>query len=189
MMTKQTCERCDALRAENERLISQLQSWDPHWALRKALPTPDEAVALFEKITNKFPRMKSASDAISDGAAGMVAAMAYCYSVTKRATPESRYGGDWWVSRASEFANGARIFCPRIRSLLVGIVATNDIDFALSNSDIWLNPFGGTGGAAIDRMQWRKLLDGAPLREPIVIEPKFKDFGIGGVKMQGVNAW
>jgi hypothetical protein len=66
--------------------------------------------------------------------------------------------------------------------VLIGIVASNDIDFALDNSRLWLDPYSGRG-RPIDRGAWRKLLNGASsLREPVQVEPRIKDFSIGPVR-------
>lgn len=181
------CPHCDALRLENERLVAALQSWDPFWQLRQDLPTPDEALALWRKITSKYPRMRSPSDSETDQSAGMVAAMAFCFSVAKTDTPNSKHDGSWWTNRAEDFSNKARISAPRIRSLLIGIIATNDTPYALSNSDIWLDPWGSRGTVPIDRTAWRALLRGSPIREPVKIEPKVKDDTIGGVRQ--LNTW
>jgi hypothetical protein len=45
--------------------------WDPFYQLRADLPTPVEAIALFERITNKYPPMKSPTDSVTDQAMGL----------------------------------------------------------------------------------------------------------------------
>jgi hypothetical protein len=109
----------------------------------------------------------------------MTAARGYCFSVAKSEKPTTRYDGGWWLSRATEFANIARISVPRIRSLLVGIIATNDVPYVLNNGEIYLDTFGR--GKPIDRTAWRRLLDdgGEPVREPVPIRPRQPDFSIG----------
>jgi hypothetical protein len=184
-MTKQitSCEHCAELEQRVERLKSQLAQWDPHYALKLDLPNADEALAIWRKITAKYPRMVSPSDRAEDQAAGMVAAMGYCFSVKKTGTPTTRYDAGWWLSRATEFQNSARL-SGRIRSVLLAVIATNDVDYTLSNSDLFLDVFGR--GKAIDRGAWRKLLAGAPVREPTPGKPPFSDGSIGHVKVGGV---
>jgi hypothetical protein len=175
----------DALKIENGRLRSQIAAWDPNFSLKLDLPDAEQALALWKKITSKYPRMISPSDSQVDQAAGMVAAMGYCFSVTATRMPTTRFDGSYWTARATEFANSARMFCPRIRSVLIGIIATNDVDFHLSNSDLYLDPHGR--GRAVDRSAWRALLNGAPLREPTPIERKVSDASVGFVRQ--ASAW
>jgi hypothetical protein len=116
----------------------------------------------------------------------MAAAMGYCFSVTKLDKPVSNFDGSIWVSRATAFAQAARISAPRIRSLLIGIIAVNDIDYVLRNDTIYLDVHGR--GEAIDRHAWRRLLSAAhPVREPMTIRPKVDDRSIGPVRVQ--SAW
>jgi hypothetical protein len=165
------------LRSENERLRGQLSSWDLNYALKCDLPSADQALALFKKITSKYPQMKSWSDSETDQAMGLVAAMGYCFSVAKSEKPTTRYGGDHWITAATAFANSARIPAPRIRSVLIGIIACHDVNYTLSNSDLYLDTFGR--GAPISREAWRRLLNGAPVREPMAVREKQLDGSIG----------
>jgi hypothetical protein len=172
-----------ALRSENERLRDALATWDRNYSLRLDLPDADQALVLWKKITSKYPRMVSPTDRAEDQAAGMVAAMGYIFTVKKTEKPTTRYDGAWWLSRATEFQNKARL-TGRIRSVLLAVIATNDVSFTLSNSDLFLDVFGR--GAPVDRSAWRKLLTGAPVREPTVINKPPLDESIGHVKVGGV---
>jgi hypothetical protein len=131
-----------ALRSENERLRGQLMQWDPHFLLRFDLPSAEQALELWRKITSKYPQMKSWSDSETDQAMGMTAAMGFLFaSCVKTEKPNSRYGGDWWLARADEWARTARIPYSRIRTVLAAVIATNDVAYHLSNLSIGI----GTG--------------------------------------------
>jgi hypothetical protein len=103
--------------------------------------------------------------------------MAFVFQCRKTSEPTTRYDGSWWNARAIAFANEARLEAPRIRSVLLGIVATNDVPFMLCNHDLYLDTYGR--GAPISRDAWRKLLSGAPVREPQVVREKQLDHSIG----------
>jgi hypothetical protein len=163
--------------ARIERLESQVAAWDPHYALKLDLPSADQALALFKKITSKYPRMRSPSDSETDQAMGLVAAMAFVFTCKKTETATSKFDGSVWIARATDFSRDARLGAPRIRSLLIGIIATNDVPYVLSNNDIYLDSYGR--GAPISRDSWRKLLSGGPLREPMAVREKQLDGSIG----------
>jgi hypothetical protein len=74
---------------------------------------------------------------------------------------------------------------PRIRSLLIGVIATNDVDYILRNDTIYLDVHGRS--VAINRHAWRALLNGAPGREPVALPMQVNDRSIGHVKTQ--SAW
>jgi hypothetical protein len=188
MSNKQTnCARCTELETQIEHLEMQLQALDPFYGLKRSLPTHDEALTIWRRIVTRWPRMKSPTDSEVDQARSMTAAMAYAMSLTKVDVPITRYDGDWWIARAEEFASRARIFVPRIRSLLVAVIASNDSKWVLDNGIIFLNPY--VSGPTIDRGAWKKLLSEAtPLREPEKLDRKL-DLSIGGIRVQGVNAW
>jgi hypothetical protein len=178
------CPNCAALVRENEKLRSQLVMWDPNFHLKASLPNVDEAAQLFQMITRKYPQMRSPTDSERDQIEGLRAAMAYGFSMSKTTAPNSRYDGDFWIARATEFANSSRMSAPRIRSVLIGVIACNDIPFCVSNNDLYLDTLGR--GAPIDRSKWKLLLRGDPLPEPAKVPEKMFDGGIGFVKVQGV---
>ena len=173
------------LRSENEYLRAQLSSWDPNFSLKRDLPDPVQALALWRKITSKYPRMISPSDSGVDQAMGLVAAMAFVFTCAKTETPTTKFDGGYWIARATEFMNSARLSAPRIRSVLIGIVACHDVPFILDNSSIYLDTFGR--GKPISRGAWRRLLAGAPVREPMVVNKKELDGSIG-VQRQ-ISSW
>jgi hypothetical protein len=165
------------LRTENERLRNQLCVWDPNFLLKSDLPSAEEGLQLWLKITSKFPRMISPSDSKTDQVRGMIAAMAFVFTCRKTSESTTRFDGSWWNARAVALASEAQLGAPRIRSVLLGIVATNDVPYVLSNNDLYLDAYGR--GAPISRDAWRKLLSGAPVREPQVVREKQLDHSIG----------
>jgi hypothetical protein len=191
-MTK-TCEHCAerdhenaGLRSQIQRLESQLVALDSHYVLKLDLPSGDQARALWRKVTARWPRMISPSDSEKDQVAGMIGAMGYCFTCRKTATRTTDYDSTWWTARAMEFVNSAHMHVPRIRSLLLGIIAVNDVPYILNNNELYLNPFGR--GQQIDRTAWRRLLadGGEPVREPTPGKPPFSDGSIGPVNVSGV---
>jgi hypothetical protein len=176
------------LRAENERLRNQVAQWDPHFALKLDLPTPDEALALWRLITARHPRMISPSDSVTDQVAGLVAAMAYVFTCRKTDAPTTKFDGSWWIDRATSFAVDARLHAPRIRSVLLGVIATHDVPYVVANDKIYLDAFGR--GKMIDRTAWRKLLPGGggePVREPLPTRPPQLDGSIGFINQ--IPSW
>jgi hypothetical protein len=173
------------LRERNGWLESQLMQWDPNYLLKRDLPNAEQGLALFKKIVAKYPRMRSPSDSETDQAMGLVAAMAFAFTCTKTDKAVSKYDGSWWLGRVEAFSRDARLGAPRIRSLLIGIIATNDVPYVLSNKDVYLDPYGR--GAPISRDSWRRLLDGAPVREPMVVRQQQVDRTIGHVNQ--IPSW
>jgi hypothetical protein len=172
------------LRSENEYLRAQLAQWDPNFHLKLDLPDAEQGLLIWKKITSKYPRMISPTDSVTDQVQGLVAAMAFVFTCKKTETMTSRYDGSWWLSKATAFANDARMSAPRIRSVLIGIIATNDVPYILSNSDIFLDVY--SHGEPIDRHAWRRLLSG-PVGAPTALRPKVDDRSIGHVRQ--ASAW
>jgi hypothetical protein len=179
MMTKQTCENCAALEAKVEHLRSQLYQFDPTFSIKEALPTEEEAALLFARITKRFPQMRSPTDTLEDQSRGLRAAMGFVFTLARTEVPMVRYDGSWWTAEAMRWANSARMSCPRIRSVLIGVIASNDVPYCLDNSQLFLDPHGR--GKAINPNAWRKLLAGAALREPVPRVKAVDDRSIGFV--------
>jgi hypothetical protein len=172
-MTKQTtCPHCEAVEIENARLRDQLATWDPVFAIRRALPSDEEAGKLLKIVCGRYPHMKEQNTSERQQVQNFLCSLAYVSSLTVSREAVTKYSGGWWIGEAET----ARM-PGRPRALLPGIIVS-DVPFMLSNDQLFLDPF-RSKGTAVDLNAWRRLLAGGELRAAIPILPKVDDRSIG----------
>jgi hypothetical protein len=172
MTNKQTttpCEHCAELEQRNEWLENQLATWDPVYAIRRALPSESEAAAFLKIVTSRFPHMKEQNTSEPNQVQNFLASLAFIWSLTVTREAVTKFSGGWWIGEAQSWCASSRI-SGRPRTLLPAIICS-DVPYMLSNDQIFLDPH-RSKGTAVDRASWKRiLLAGGDLRAAIPVKP------------------
>jgi hypothetical protein len=183
-MSKQiACERCAALEQRVQWLESQLEFFDPSFAIKRALPNEREAASLLKIVTSRYPHMKEQNASEQSQVENFLCALAYVMSLKVTEKPTITHAGPWWTSQAEIWSTNARM-PGRPRTLLPAIICLG-LPYVLDHSVLYVDPH-RSRGTAIDRTAWRRLLNGGDIRPATPIK-QIDDRSIGAVKVGG--AW
>jgi hypothetical protein len=184
-MTKQitTCERCAELEQRNAWLDAQLQTWDPVYSIRQALPSYQEAAALLKIVCGRYPHLKE-NNPEQVCVDNFRAALAYVFSLKQTTTPTVAYQGSWWHAEANMWTSNARI-SGRVRTMIPAIIATGSIPYMLDHGAIFLDPHRARG-VPVDRESWKRVLAGGDLL-PATPVRAVDDRSVGFAKV--ASAW
>jgi hypothetical protein len=179
----ETLARLEDLKKQNAELEgrvawleSQLEIFDVTFAIKKALPSSEEAAKLLRLVVSRYPHMREQNTSERDQVANFKCALAFVWSLTVTKEPTKTFSGSWWTSEAEKWCYNSRI-AGRPRTLLPAIIVS-DVPFHLDHSSLFLDPY-RSKGTAIDRQAWRRLLNGGELRQAIPIKQTVDDRSIG----------
>jgi hypothetical protein len=170
------CEKENSeLRARNEWLENQLAVWDPIHAIRRALPTDEEAAKLLRVVCGRFPHMREQNTSEHGQVQNFLCSLAFVMSLTMTKESNSKHSGGWWIDQATAWCSTARM-PGRPRTLLPSIICL-DIPYMLDHSSISLDPF-RSRGTQVDSGAWRRILAVGDLKPAIPVN-KNLDHSIG----------